>query len=78
MIPDLSEHGDAGISIVQEVFAFVKRNLSGAQRSKDATHWRRKGAGKAAAAIFPASAHIAPERDQRFESGVPCWRTGRD
>src|SRR5712691_10260990 len=28
----VSERSDAGISIVQEVFVFVKRNLSGAQR----------------------------------------------
>ena len=29
-----SERSDAGISIVQEVFGFVKKNLSGAQRRK--------------------------------------------
>ena len=29
-----SERSDAGISIVQEVFGFVKENLSGAQRRK--------------------------------------------
>jgi hypothetical protein len=27
-----SERSDAGISIVEEVFGFVKKNLSGAQR----------------------------------------------
>src|SRR5260370_41831578 len=31
-----SERSDAGISIVQEVFGFVKKNLSGAQRRKRA------------------------------------------
>jgi len=35
MIPTPSERSDAGISIVQEVFGFVKRNLSEAQRRKD-------------------------------------------
>ena len=36
MIPKPSERSDAGNSIVQEVFAFVKENLSGAQRRKSA------------------------------------------
>ena len=41
---------------MQEVFGFVKRNLSGAQRRKDAASGER-GAGKGAAALVPASAH---------------------
>ena len=55
---------DAGISIVQEVFGFVKRNLSEAQRRKKTASGVR-GAGKGAAALVPASAHRDPERDQR-------------
>jgi len=39
---------------VQEVFGFVKRNLSAAQRRKDAASGER-GAGKGAAALVPAS-----------------------
>jgi hypothetical protein len=45
-----------------KVFAFVKRNLSGAQRRMDAASGEM-GAGKAAAALVPASAHRSPERD---------------
>ena len=56
-----SERSDAGTSIVQEVFGFVKRNLSGAQRRKSAASGER-GAGKGAAALVPASAHRNPER----------------
>src|SRR5882757_3748318 len=48
-----SERSDAGISIVQEVFVFVKENLSGAQRRKSAASGER-GAGKGAAALVPA------------------------
>jgi hypothetical protein len=59
-----SERSDAGISIVQEVFGFVKRNLSGAKRRKN-TASSERGAGKGAAALVPASAHSNPERDQR-------------
>jgi hypothetical protein len=44
-----------------KVFGFVKRNLSGAQRSRDACGGER-GAGKGAAALVPASAHRDPER----------------
>ena len=54
---------------MQEVFGFVKRNLSGAQRRKDAASGER-GAGKGAAALVPASAHSGPEREQRSESGL--------
>jgi len=53
---------------VQEVFGFVKRNLSEAERRKDAASGER-GAGKGAAALVPASAHSGPERDERSESG---------
>ena len=55
-----SERSDAGISIVQEVFGFVKRNLSGAKRRKN-TASRERGAGKGAAVLVPASAHSDPE-----------------
>ena len=47
---------------MQEVFAFVKRNLSEAQRRKDAASEERDP-GKGAAALVPASAHSGPERD---------------
>jgi hypothetical protein len=53
------ERSDAGISIVREVFAFVKRNLSGVKRRKSAASGER-GVGKGAAALFPASAHSDP------------------
>jgi hypothetical protein len=46
---------------VQEVFGLVKRNLSEAQRRKDAPGGER-GAGKGAAALVPASAHSGQER----------------
>jgi len=49
---------------VPEVFGFVKRNLSEAQRRKDAASGER-GAGKGAAALVPASAHSNPEREER-------------
>ena len=54
-----SERSDAGSSIVQEVFVFVKKNLSGAQRRKAAASGER-GAGKGAAALVPASTHRGP------------------
>jgi len=41
----ISERSDAGNSIVQEVFVFVKRNLSGAQR-RQAAAGEERGAGK--------------------------------
>ena len=40
----VSERSDAGTSIVQEVFGFVKKNLSGAQRRNNAK--QRKGCGE--------------------------------
>jgi hypothetical protein len=49
------------------VFGFVKRNLSGAQRRKDAAS-RERGAGKGAAALVPAQRWRDPERDQRSDS----------
>jgi len=52
---------------VQEVFGFVKRNLSEAQRRKDAASGER-GAGKGAAALVPAQRWSDPEREQRSES----------
>ena len=51
---------------MQEVFGFVKRNLSGAQRRKSATSGEM-GAGKGALALVPAAVHIHPERDQRSD-----------
>jgi len=54
---------------VQEVFGFVKRNLSGAQRRKSAASGER-GAGIGAAALVPAQRRRDPERDQRSESQV--------
>jgi hypothetical protein len=44
---------------VEQVFVFVKENLSGAQRRKSAGSGER-GAGKGAVALVPASAHISP------------------
>jgi hypothetical protein len=55
-----SERSDAGTSIVQEVFGFVKRNLSVAQRRKDAASGER-GAGKGGRPC-PASAFSDLER----------------
>ena len=51
-----------------KVFGFVKRNLSGAQRRKNATSGER-GAGKGAAALVPASAHRNPSANS-FVSGT--------
>ena len=42
-----------------KVFGFVKRNLSGAQRRKDAAS-RVKGCGEGGGSPLPASAHSAP------------------
>jgi len=44
---------------MQEVFGFVKKNLSGAQRRNSAASGER-GAGKGAAAFVPASTHRDP------------------
>ena len=67
MIPNTIERSDAGISIVQEVFGFVKRNLSGAQRREDAACGER-GAGKGATALVPASALENTEREERSKA----------
>ena len=64
-----SERSDAGSSIVQEVFAFVKENLSGAQRRNSAASGER-GAGKGAAALVPASAHSGFGARQRYEPEI--------
>jgi hypothetical protein len=48
---------------VQEVFGFVKKNLSGAQRRNSAASGER-GAGKGAAALFLASVCINPGEHQ--------------
>jgi hypothetical protein len=60
MNPNTSERSDAGISIVQEVFGFVK-DLSGAKRRMDG-HERRKRLGERTARSVPASARRDPER----------------
>ena len=57
---------------MQEVFGFVKENLSGAQRRKGAASGER-GVGKGAAALVPASAHSDQEREQRSD-----WNFGRN
>jgi len=57
-----AERSDAGNSVVQEVFGFVKRILSGAQRRQSAASGGR-GAGKGAAALVPASSLQQPERE---------------
>ena len=49
-----SERSDAGTSIVEQVFGFVKENLSGAQRRKDAGSGER-GAGKGVQPLSPLS-----------------------
>ena len=51
---------------MQDVFGFVKRNLSEAQRRKSATSGER-GAGKGAAALVPAQHWRRPEREQRSD-----------
>jgi hypothetical protein len=61
-----SEHSDAGISIVREVFVFVKRNLSGAQRRKDAASGER-GAGKGAQSLALRQ-HTVSRSAERAES----------
>jgi hypothetical protein len=62
-----SERSDAGISILQEVFGFVKRNLSGAQRRDDAAS-RERGAGKGEQPLSP------PQR-WRNRSGISASAT---
>jgi hypothetical protein len=49
---------------VREVFGFVKRNMSGAQRRKSAASGER-GVGKGAAALVPTQRWRDPERDKR-------------
>src|SRR5260370_30254585 len=50
-----SERSDAGISIVQEVFGFVKENRP--ERSVGTLRKRRKGCGERGGSPFPRSAH---------------------
>jgi hypothetical protein len=65
MIPNTIERSDAGTSIVQELFGFVKRNLSEARRrEKAASGVKCTGA----AALVPAQLWRDPERDQRTDS----------
>src|SRR5580704_6822400 len=52
--------------LCKKVFGFVKRNLSGAQRRKDAAS-RERGTGKGATALVPAQRWRDPERDQRSD-----------
>src|SRR5277367_2684252 len=66
MIPNTIGGSDAGTSVAQGVFGFVKRNLSAAQRRESAASGVR-GAGKGAAALVPASAHSDPAREERSE-----------
>ena len=47
-----SERSDAGTSIVKQVFGFVKKNLSGAQRRQAGTG-EEEGAGKGAQSLSP-------------------------
>ncbi len=47
--------GDAGFLILEEVFGFVKENLSGAKRKRRARS-KERGAGKGTAGPCPASA----------------------
>ncbi len=57
---------------MQEVFGFVKRNMSGAQRMKSAASGER-GVGNGAAALVPTQRWRDPERDQRSESPLTGW-----
>jgi hypothetical protein len=50
---------------VQEVFGFVKRNLSGAKRRQDAASGER-GAGKGAQPLSPPQHAEIPKRGKRF------------
>jgi hypothetical protein len=50
---------------VQEVFGFVKRNLSGAKRRQDAVSGER-GAGKGAQPLSPPQHAEVPKRGERF------------
>jgi hypothetical protein len=54
-----SERSDAGNSIVQEVFAFVKRNVSGAQR-RLAGAGEKRGAGKGRHVLSPPQFTLTP------------------
>src|ERR1044071_4895465 len=65
-----SERSDAGISIVQEVFGFVKENLSGAQRRKRAA--AEKGVRGKAAALFPAQYWRDPG-ERQLGGSAPCF-----
>lgn len=58
-----SERSDAGLSIVRELFVFVKGNLSGAQRRKAVASGER-GAGKGAQPLSPPSTHRNPGERQ--------------
>ena len=63
-----SERSDAGTSIVEQVFGFVKRNLSGvsgAQRRQAGTSEER-GVGKGAQSLSP------PQRGRH----PACWLSG--
>jgi hypothetical protein len=60
---------------VQEVFGFVKRNVSGAQRRKSAAGEER-GAGKGRHGLSPPQHTVAPEREQR--SGIKMLHPSRN
>jgi len=51
-----SERSDAGLSIVPELFALVKKNVSGAY-AKAQCRWRRKGCGERGASPCPRPEH---------------------
>src|SRR5882757_7215855 len=63
-----SERSDAGISIVQEVFVFVKENLSGAQRRKSAASGER-GTGKGRQPLSPPS--TGETRERQLDGSAP-------
>jgi hypothetical protein len=58
-----SKRSDASNSIVQEVFAFIKRNCP-ERREERSLNARKRGAERTARPV-PASARSDPEREQR-------------
>ena len=68
-----SERSDAGTSIVQEVFGFVKKDLSGAQRRKRAASEER-GAGKGRHGLSPPQ-HASTRRASARRLGAGAFLT---
>jgi hypothetical protein len=58
-IPHRTERSDAGTSIVQEVFAFVKESLP--QRKCDRGQWRRNRSGRRYRCVFGRNAKADPD-----------------